>query len=264
VSLQSKHRTPPCPSSEFSQQPTVPRSSRNPSSATTLEVFFPLLLSTLPSRYCVETFRTPAESIPTGRSTTTPNWNCGDPTVFQLRVHQNHQNPPSLQNDSKSSAPQQSPLQQPERQLLSIETAAIGLFFGSASTKTPPLPTHSSPPNFGVNRVHQLSRNSEFGNPNLRVLRINQLSRNWNLKKKIKKLKKKRDSSQKRFPKKRFHSKEIPSQVIFPRHHFRSKSLSSPQHLVPFSRVPDSIENKFFTASLQSHFQRLSSVGSSR
>ena len=159
MSLQSKHRTPPCPSSEFSQQPTVSRSSRNPSSASTHEGFFPLLLSTLPSRYRVETFRTPAESTPTGRSTTTPNWNCGDPTVFQLRVHQNHQPPPPLSNKySKSSAPQQSPLQQPERQLLSIETAAIGLFFGSASTKTPPLPTHSSPPNFGVNRVHQLSR----------------------------------------------------------------------------------------------------------
>jgi hypothetical protein len=56
--------------------------------------FFPLLLSTLPSRYRVETFRTPAESTPTGRSTTTPDWNCGDPTVFQLRVHQNHQTPP--------------------------------------------------------------------------------------------------------------------------------------------------------------------------
>ena len=94
MSLQSKHRTPPCPRSEFSQQPTVSRSSRNPSSASTLEFFFPLLLSTLPSRYRVETFRTPAESTPTGRSTTTPNWNCGNPTVFQLKVHKNHQNPP--------------------------------------------------------------------------------------------------------------------------------------------------------------------------
>jgi hypothetical protein len=141
--------------------------------------FFPLLLSTLPSRYRVETFRTPAESTRTGRSTTPPNWNCGDPTVFQLRVHKNHQTPPLSNKYSKSSAPQQSPLQQPERQLLSIETPAIGLFFGSASTKTPPLPTHSSPPKFGVNRVHQLSRNSEFGNPNLRVLRVNHLSRNY-------------------------------------------------------------------------------------
>jgi hypothetical protein len=93
VSLQSKHRTPPFPSSEFSQQPMVAQSSRNPSSASTLEVF-PLLLSNLPSRYRVETFCTPAESTPTGRSTTTPNWNCGDPAVFKLRVQQNHQNPP--------------------------------------------------------------------------------------------------------------------------------------------------------------------------
>jgi hypothetical protein len=158
VSLQSKHRTPPCPRSEFSQEPTVSRSSRNPSSASTLEVFFlscyrlyhPVIASKPFAPQQSQLQLADQQLLPIGTVAI---------RLFSSSESTKITKPPSLSNKySKSSAPQQSPLQQPERQLLSIETAAIGLFFGSASTKTPPLPTHSSPPNFGVNRVHQLSR----------------------------------------------------------------------------------------------------------
>ncbi len=57
---------------------------------------------------------------------------------------------------------------------------------------------------------------------------------------------------------KRFQPGHLPTSPLPIQESFQS------QHLFPFSRVPDSIENKFFTASLQSHFQRLSSAGSLR
>jgi hypothetical protein len=146
VSLQSKHRTPPCPRSEFSQQPTVSLSSRNPSSASTLEVFFfpsPVIDSTIPlSR---RNLSHPSRVNSNWPINNYSQWELWRSDCFPAQSPPKSPNPPPLSNKySKSSAPQQSPLQQPERQLLSIETAAIGLFFGSASTKTPPLPTHSS------------------------------------------------------------------------------------------------------------------------
>jgi hypothetical protein len=105
---------------------------------------------------------------------------------------------------------------------------------------------------FGVNRVHQLSRISEFGNPNLRVLRVNQLSQ------KRFHSQEESDGIPNKNKNKRFQPGHLPTSPLPIQESFQS------QHLFPFSRVPDSIEHKFLTASLQSHFQRLSSVGSLR
>ena len=153
MSLQSKHRTPPCPRSEFSQQPTVSRSSRNPSSASTLEVFFLSCYRLYHPAIASKPFAPQQSQLQLADQQLLPIGTVAIRLFSSSESTKITKIPPSLQQvleifrTPAESAP------------TTRATTARTVFFGSASTKTPPLPTHSSPPNFGVNRVHQLSRN---------------------------------------------------------------------------------------------------------